>query len=81
MKADKNNTIGRFRIIVILMALVGVYILSTALYTMVSKREYWTEVSKMFVKENVPIQATRGNIYDCNGKLMLILKIAPILLK
>lgn len=70
MKADKKNTIGRFRIIVILMALVGVYILSTALYTMVSKREYWTEVSKMFVKENVPIQATRGNIYDCNGKLM-----------
>lgn len=70
MKADKKNSIGRFLIIVIIMGLMGGYILSTALYTMTSKREYWTEVSKMFVKENVPIQATRGNIYDCNGKLM-----------
>ena len=70
MKADKKNSIGRFLIIVIIMGLMGAYILSTALYTMTSKREYWTEVSKMFVKENVPIQATRGNIYDCNGKLM-----------
>lgn len=70
MKADKNNSIGRFLIILLLIGLVGIYILSTALYTMMSKRDYWTEVSKRLIKENVPIPATRGNIYDCNGHLI-----------
>ena len=44
--------------------------MSTALYTMTVKREYWTEVSKKFIRENIAIPATRVNIYDCNGKLM-----------
>ena len=70
MKADKNNSIGRFLIILITMSLLGIYILSTAVYTMVSKRDYWTAVSKRLVKQNLPIPATRGNIYDCNGNLV-----------
>ena len=44
--------------------------MSTALYTMTVKRDYWTEVSKKFIRENIAIPATRGNIYDCNGNLM-----------
>ena len=70
MKPDKNNSIGRFRIILILMCIVGLYIISSALYTMLAKRDYWTEVSRKFIRENIAIPATRGNIYDCKGRLM-----------
>ena len=70
MKPDKNNSIGRFRIIIIILCLVGIYICSSALHTMLTKKDYWTEVSKKFIRENIAIEATRGNIYDCEGRLM-----------
>ena len=70
MKPDKNNSIGRFRIIFIGLCLLGIYIVSSALYTMLTKREYWTEVSQMFIRKNINIPATRGNIYDSKGRLM-----------
>lgn len=70
MKPDKNNSIGRFYIILAALCLVGIYIVSSALYTMLTKRDYWTEVSKKFIRENISIPATRGNIYDCKGRLM-----------
>lgn len=70
MKPDKNNSIGRFRIIFIILCLAGVYIVSRTLYTMLVERDYWTEVGKKFVRENIAIPATRGNIYDCKKRLM-----------
>lgn len=70
MKPDKNNSIGRFRIIISAMCILGIYIVSSALYTMLTKQEYWTEVSKKYIRENIKIPATRGNIYDCKGRLM-----------
>lgn len=70
MKPDKNNSIGRFRIIFVIMLLVGVYIVGSAMYTMLAEKDYWTEVSKKFIRENIAIPATRGNIYDCKGRLM-----------
>ncbi|MDE5561086.1 MAG: transpeptidase family protein [Bacteroidaceae bacterium] len=70
MTPDKKNSIGRFRIIVISMTVLGLYILGTALYTMLARQEYWTVVSKKFIKNNVGIPATRGNIYDCKGRLL-----------
>ena len=71
MKADKNNSIGRFRIIFLLMCLAGLYILGTALHTMLPPTsEYWDKVSKRFIKENLPIPATRGNIYSWDGQLL-----------
>lgn len=70
MKPDKNNSIGRFRIIFFGLCLLGIYIVSSALYTMLTKRQYWTEVSQMFIRKNINIPATRGNIYDCKGRLM-----------
>lgn len=70
MKPDKKNSIGRYRIIFIGMCLVGLYIVSSALYTMLARKDYWTEVSKRFIRENIAIPATRGNIYDCKGRLM-----------
>ena len=70
MKPDKNNSIIRFRILLLALCLAGIAIVSTALYTMLTKREYWTVVGKRFIKENITIPATRGNIYDCKGRLM-----------
>lgn len=70
MKPDKNNSIKRFKVLFGLFCVIGLYIVSTALYTMTVKRDYWTEVSKKFIRENIAIPATRGNIYDCNGNLM-----------
>ena len=70
MKPDKNNSIGRFRIIFVVLILACMYIFSSMLYTMLMESDYWTEVSKKFIRENIPIPATRGNIYDCKGRLI-----------
>lgn len=70
MKPDKKNTSTRFFVIFIAICLVGIYIISSALHTMLTKSDYWTEVSKKFIRENISIPATRGNIYDCKGRLM-----------
>ena len=70
MKPDKNNSIGRFRIIFFGICLLGIYIISSALYTMLTKQDYWSEVSKLFIRHNIVIPGTRGNIYDCKGRLM-----------
>lgn len=70
MKADKKNTVMRFAIIIALMVLVGTYIMGTALKTMLTQRNYWEEVSKKFVRENLELPAARGNIYDAEGNLL-----------
>lgn len=70
MTPDKNNSTNRFFILFLLLCAVGVYILSTAAYTTLTKRDYWMAVSKRFGKENIPLPTTRGNIYDCKGRLM-----------
>ncbi len=70
MTPDKNNSTTRFFILFLIMCAAGGYILSTALHTTLTKRDYWTAVSKRFGKENIPIPTTRGNIYDCKGRLM-----------
>ena len=70
MKPDKNNSIGRFRIRFIVLCLIGIYICSSALHTILTQKDYWTEVSKKFIRENIAIPATRGNIYDCKGRMM-----------
>ncbi len=70
MTPDKNNSTKRFFILFLIMCAAGIYILSTALYTSLTERDYWTAVSKLFGKENIPLPTTRGNIYDCKGRLM-----------
>lgn len=71
MKADKKNSIGRYKIILALVALVGIYIISTAVRTMLPPySNYWEEVDKRFTKENIAIPANRGNILDCNGQVL-----------
>lgn len=70
MKPDNNNCISRFLVLFIALCLLGVYIVSSALYTMLAEEDYWKEVSNKFIRQNIAIPATRGNIYDCKGRLM-----------
>lgn len=60
----------RFKVLVIVMALFGLYILGNAACLMFAERDYWAEVGKKFVKENVPIAAKRGNVFSADGQLM-----------
>ena len=71
MKADKRNSIGRYRILLIVMAIIGVYVFGKAIRTMISpQKDYWIAVDKRFTKENIPIPANRGNLLDCNGRIL-----------
>lgn len=71
MKADKNNSIGRYLILLIIVAVAGIYIFGTALSTMMPPNSsYWAEVDKRFTKENISIPANRGNLLDCNGLIL-----------
>ena len=72
MKPDKNNSIGRYKAIIAIMGLVGLFILGTALRTMLPPRsEYWAEVSKRFTKSNIPVPAARGNLLGCDGQILV----------
>lgn len=70
MNFDHKNIMPRYFVIIILMTLGGVYILGNAAYQMVFQSDYWTEVSKKLVKEDVPIPAKRGNILSADGQIM-----------
>ena len=70
--ADNRSSIGRYRFIIILMVLGGLYILGSALHTMLPPRkDYWEEVDKRFTKENIPIPANRGDLLACDGQLLV----------
>lgn len=51
--------------------IVGAAILFSAVKTMALESDYWEGVRKRFTKNNQVIKAERGNIYDCNGKLLV----------
>lgn len=74
-KAQSTSTTNvsskRFRYILIVMCVIGVAILFTALKTMLTKREYWEEVRQQFTTKNITEPAIRGNIYDCNNRLLV----------
>ncbi len=71
MKAGKKNSTGRFRILLCMILIAALYIFGTALHTMLPPtRNYWLQVSKRFTKENQPLPAARGNLYDCKGRLV-----------
>ena len=72
MKSTKNDSsIGRFRIIMALIAIIAVYILGTALHTMLPPQSnYWEQVDKRFTTENISIPANRGNILSADGQVL-----------
>lgn len=80
-KNKKNSTTGnvckhetgtkRFRWVFFLLCAVGAIVIFTSMKTMFWKRPYWEEVRKQFVKANIVDKAKRGNIYDCNNRLLV----------
>ena len=71
MKADKDNSIGRYKILLALMTLAGLYIFGKAVRTMLPPYStYFEEVGKRYVKENKSKEGARGNILDCNGNIL-----------
>ena len=70
MAVNRKSIINRYFFIVVIMLLLGVFIIVKAAIIMYAEREYWHEVAKRFVRENVTIRPNRGNILSADGKLM-----------
>ena len=50
--------------------LVSIAIIARTLYTMTAKREHWTNMAKVFVKDSLTVKPARGNILSSDGLLM-----------
>jgi len=70
MAVDKRSIMTRYFFIILLMGLVGVAIVVKAGIIMFAERQYWKDVADRFVKENVIVHPSRGNIISADGKLM-----------
>ena len=69
MQGQKNITL-RYTFIVMIMALLAVAVIVKATIIMFAERQYWEDVADRFIKENVVVHPTRGNIISADGKLM-----------
>lgn len=67
---NQKNIMIRFSFIILIMVLVGIAIICKAGVIMFAERQYWKDVADRFVKENVSIPSTRGNIISADGQLM-----------
>lgn len=66
----QKNIMLRYTFIVFLMALVAIAVIAKAAFVMFAERQYWKDVADRFVRENVTVPPTRGNIISADGKLM-----------
>ena len=71
MAADNKKAIKRFRLILIGISLVGVYILTRALSTMLVQADYWEKVGQRFISDSMRVDAMRGNIISADGHVMV----------
>ena len=73
MPKNGKNSIGikRFRIALAILCFFGIVVIGTALKTMLVERPYWEVVRDRFTKANIIDKAIRGNIYDCNNRLLV----------
>ena len=70
MMPGQKNIMLRYTFIVFLMALVAIAVIAKAAFVMFAERQYWKDVADRFVRENVTVPPTRGNIISADGKLM-----------
>ena len=70
MNFDSKKIMPRYLVVIIILSLAGLYILGNAAYLMFARRDYWETVSKLFVRENIPLPANRGNILSADGQIM-----------
>ena len=69
IQGHKNITL-RYTFIVMIMGVLGILVILKASVIMFAERHYWKDVADRFVKENVIVHPTRGNIISSDGKLM-----------
>ena len=70
MSDEQRNTVWRFALIFIFIALGFVAVIGKIIYIQTVERSEWLKVAEKQVPTLRPIKATRGNILDCNGQLL-----------
>ena len=70
MNDEQRNTVWRFAMIFIIILLGFVAVLVKIIYIQTAERDEWLKVAERQVPTHRPIRATRGNILDCNGRLL-----------
>ena len=70
MSDEQRNTVWRFAIIFTVIALGFVAVLGKIVYVQTVERAQWLKVAENQIPTRKPIPATRGNILDCNGRLL-----------
>lgn len=70
MNFNTKTIMPRYFVVIVLMSIGGIFIVGNAAYLALFEKDYWEEVSKQLVKENVPLRANRGNILSADGQLM-----------
>ena len=70
MSDEQRNTVWRFAIIFIFILLGFGAVLGKIIYIQTVERDEWLQVAEKQVPSHKPIKATRGNILDCNGRLL-----------
>ena len=70
MSDEQRNTVWRFAVIFTFIALGFVAVLGKIIYIQAVERSEWLKVAEKQVPTHRPIPATRGNILDCNGRLL-----------
>ena len=78
MVPGQKNIILRYTLIVFIMALLAIAIIAKAAIIMFAERQYWKDVADRFIKENVIVHPTRGNIISSDGKLIACQNIKSI---
>ena len=70
MSDEQRNTVWRFAMIFIVIFLGFCAVIGKIIYIQAVERDEWLKVAEKQVPTNKPIKATRGNILDCNGRLL-----------
>lgn len=70
MSEKQKYTIIRFAIIFGIILLGYIAVIAKVFVLQTKEREKWLKVAEKRVKTNQPIRATRGNIIDCEGRLL-----------
>ena len=70
MSDNQRHTIFRFAVIFLLVVAGFIAVIVKIAIIQTREREQWLNIAKGQVKTNQPVMATRGNILDCEGRLL-----------
>ena len=70
MGDNQKNTILRFAVIFLLILGGFICVIVKVILIQTKEREQWLKLAESQVKTNQPVAATRGNILDCEGRIL-----------